>query len=286
MFETTLLTMWYNCTLPRNDTINSTCCPEGNVTTALQQDRSACLLGIGNATAFNKCLAKSRNVTDVKCYLQDWTNEPPTSAAVSSRPKTLGWASLACIGLLLLGSVSGQVEPAKYPVCTTFVPDDQGSWNLTAETQHLILENIGITCITGVGGCTMPMGNKSLYFETVWAAQGPNGSVPVTGNFSSLPLPKDRAFADKVYIPIVPDSFFLEPGGTGLAAARTNADIIPGVFRDCTNGTIEVRGNVTVPEARGLYYFTTWMLADPPTGPDPILNESMPRWQLPDDEGK
>lgn len=43
----------------------------------------------------------------------------------------------------------------------------------------------------------------------------------------------------------------LAPAAVGLAAAGTNAAVILEVFRDYSNGTIEIRDNVTVPEAKG-----------------------------------
>ncbi|EJT50146.1 hypothetical protein A1Q1_00613 [Trichosporon asahii var. asahii CBS 2479] len=276
--------MWYTCTFPQNDTVNSACCPAGNVTDALQQGTSACSLGFGNATQFNECLLDT-NVTDVRCYLQDWSNKPSDSATIRATSKPLGWATVTCIWLLFLNGVFGQVQPAKDPVCTKFIPDDQSSWNLTAETQHVIT-SIAIGCGAGLKGCMLSMDGKNFYFESVWSADGPEGPVPVTGDFDDLSLPTDRAFADKVYIPYMPDKLPVAGGHFGLTAAKTNAAIIPGVFRDCKNGTSEVRGNVTVPEARGLYYFTTWQKAAPPTGPDQQQNETMPIWQYQDGGSK
>lgn len=224
-------------------------------------------------------------MTDVRCYLQDWSIKPSSSASRSASPGSPGWASLVCVWLLFLTGVCGQVPPAKDPVCTQFVPDDQGTWNLTAETHHVTM-SMAIGCGAGLNGCMLTMEDRSLYFELVWAAEGPEGPIPVTGNFHDLPLPKARAFADRVYIPYIPDALPVASGHDGLTAAKTNAVIIPGVFRNCKNGTTEVRGNVTVPEARGLYYFTTWTKAAPHTGPEPQYNETMSFWQFQDDGGE
>lgn len=275
--------MLYNCTFPQNDTLNNACCSASNITNALKQNESACIIGIGNAEVFTSCLVEKGNVTDYQCYLQDWSNTPSNSAATPVRPKAFGWASLACVGLLLLGGVQGQVQPAKDPECSKFVPDDQSSWDLSAETRHIIL-SWALLCSVGVDYCSMGMDSRPMYFEPVWAADGPDGPVPVTGDFGSLSLPEDRAFADKVNIPYVPDRFAFAEGSPGMVAVKTSAAIIPGVFRDCKNGTdTEFRGNVTVPEARGLYYFIALSTALAPSdGPNTDHNESMPTWQFDD----
>lgn len=219
--------MWYNCTFPQNETLNNACRSSGNTTTSADQGVSACFLGVGNATHFNQCVGTRGNETDVKCYLQDWSNKAPASASAGSesaarphRPKEFSWTTLFCLGLMVLNCVVAQVEPEKDPTCTRFVADDKSTWHLNAETQHVVVSN-GLGCFSGLSHpCLMGMENRILYFEPIWASDSPEGPISVTGDFKSLDRPEGRAIADKVYIPFVPDEFPVPSGPIGIVWPR------------------------------------------------------------------
>lgn len=267
--------MWYNCTFPQNDSLNTNCCPSGNASSA--GDNSLCLLDLGGATAFTDCLYKTGSVTAPKCYLQDWSNtKPDESAAYPQVAKGVSWFSMAFLGFLLLSGVTALQPPAENPVCTKFEPDARDTWNLDAVTPQLSISN-AVMC-DSPGHCKVRTGDpQRYYFEVQWVAVRPDGPVPVTGDYKSLDLPKDRRFAEKVWPPAVPDEFTFAPQHSGFMAVRMNAAIIPGTFKDCQNGT-EYRGNVTVPEASGLYYYATVRSPQDPHGPSPDT-ESPPTWQ-------
>lgn len=254
--------MWYNCTFPTNATLNDECCPSGNATSALDGRSSACLLGIGNATAFNQCLAERGNVTDVKCYVQDYTNTRPEipSAAPGMKP-SLGWLPLACVALLLLGGVSGQ--PEQDPVCTSFVPDDQSKWDPNTEMPNLVIGNGEFCSRISRSPCLISMSQKRFYFKPLWVAES---GMPVTGDYKSLNVPPDQDFAERVWVPFIPDEFPFSQGHLGLLMVKTAGAVIPGTYHDCQNGT-EYRGNVSVPAARGMYYFATIQDGVSETGP-------------------
>lgn len=237
-----------------------------------------CSLGLGQATSFTKCLYETGNVTAPKCYLQEWLNSPPdkSSPSSSSCPEKPGLSRLsaAFLGLLLLSGVTALQPPAKNPVCTKFEPNAQDTWNMNAEMPQLAIMN-GVGC--GSPPCVVDSGGVKQYcFEVQWAADGADGPIEVTGDYSALDLPKDRHFAEKVWPPVVPDNFTFAPKNVGFMAVRTNAVVIPGTYKDCQNGT-EYRGNVTVPEASGLYYYAA-VKSQTDDGPAPDT-ERTPWWQ-------
>lgn len=257
--------MWYNCTFPQNSTLNDACCPSGNATSSLDGHSSACLLGIGNATDFNKCLAEGGNVTDVKCYVQGFSNMRHQSSA-GRKHQSVSWLSLACVALLLVGGAHAQQEE---PVCTSFIPDDQSTWDLDAVMPHLVIGS-GQFCTRFLRNpCLTGMSQRRFYFEPLWVA---DGGFPVTGDYRAHKLPSDQDFADRVWVPIVPDEFPFPQGYWGLLAVKTAGAVIPGTYHDCKNGT-EYRGNVSVPAARGMYYFTTVETGALGRGPAP--NETL-----------
>lgn len=263
--------MWYDCTFPLNVDYNNACCPFGNTTSTSSGGRSACILGIGNATDFNECLAERGNVTDIKCFIHDLSNtRPEISSAAVRKPTAVGWLHFACLALLLVGGVSGtyEVEPA----CTKFVPDGQSEWDLDAEMPHLIISHSLVCSYGKPSPCFIVMEEHRFYFEPLWVADGPDGEVPVTGDFKALDLPADRAFAERVWVPYVPDKFPFPVDYSGLLAVKTGGAVIPGTYTDCKNGT-EYRGNISIPEPRGMHYFSTVATKTVATGPR--WNESM-----------
>lgn len=189
------------------------------------------------------------------------------AARALGRKPSLGWLPLTCVALLLLGGVSGQLN--QDPVCTSFVPDDQSKWYLTAEMPHLLIGNGEFCSRVHHSPCLTSMSERRFYFQPLWVAEG---GIPVAGDYKALNLPSDQDFAERVWVSIVRDRFPFPVGYWGLLAVKTAGAIIPGTYHDCKNGT-EYRGNVSVPAARGLYYFTTVETGGSSTGP--AYNETL-----------
>lgn len=290
--------MWYNYTFGLNEAVNIKCCPSNNATQS--GDWSYCAVAVGafngtdadqlTSTKVGKCFVEN-NVTDIRLYLEDKPEAPPSapsspSNALSLRPRPHGILSFVLLALAFASTVLGQEErpnqndelstevfaendrdnelSKKYgeladsPMCTHFEPDSPDTWDMDAVMPPLGYGGDSVVSSSGIDDGS----HTGRWLNVTWSAD-----VPVAGDWSALQdtlkknLPKDRLerLREKVYVPSVPDMFFFpqHPARPGKVAVSATAVRVPGTFSQCINATESThRGNVSVPDEDGVFFFS------------------------------
>ncbi|EJT50162.1 hypothetical protein A1Q1_00629 [Trichosporon asahii var. asahii CBS 2479] len=291
--------MWFNYTFGLNEAINSLCCPPDNATNVGAWSHCAVAVGPYNGTAekdmtsykVGGCFAE-HNVTDIRVYLQDKPEGPP-SAAPRLVSKPFGVLSFVLLTLAFTSGTLAQTEQtrpnqndelsqevfaqddkdndllrkygtlANTPMCTHFEPDSPDKWRMDSTMPPISYGQGTPVFAAGIDDGT----HTGRWLNVTWSAD-----VPVTGDWDALQetlkknLPQDRfdRLRARVYVPSVPDMFFFpqHPARTGRVAVSSTAVMVPGTFSQCNTTEPTHRGNVRVPYEDGVFFFAASL---PPT---------------------